>query len=190
MNNDFSGVEIVEARVLPDSDGPSDQGFPLIMLARYNAWCNKRMFASMESLPEGEATKERPTRFINMVHTMNHIYVIDCIFKAHLQGRLHHYAARNTSAPPLLSELRDSKEEIDQWYVDLAESLSARQLSERIGFQYVGGAPGIMSRREMILHIVNHGTYHRGIIADMLYQVPVVPPVSDITVYVRDVVRA
>jgi len=168
----------------------TDGGFPLAMLTRYNAWCNARMFAAMESLPEGEAVKERPTRFKNMVHTMNHIYVIDCIFKAHLEGRPHHYTARNTVTHPPLSELRDLKTAIDQWYIDLTASLTPGQLGELIEFKYVGGAPGVMSRREIILHIVNHGTYHRGIIADMLYQVPVVPPVSDITVYVRDVERA
>jgi len=71
------------------------QAFPLAMLARYNAWCNLRMFDALEALPAGEATKERPTRFKNMVHTMNHIYVVDRIFRAHLEGWAHGYNAKH-----------------------------------------------------------------------------------------------
>jgi uncharacterized damage-inducible protein DinB len=31
----------------------------------------------------------------------------------------------------------------------------------------------------MMLHVVNQGTYRRGIVADLMYQVPAVPPVTD-----------
>lgn len=38
----------------------------------------------------------------------------------------------------------------------------------------------------MILHVVNHGTYHRGLVSDMMYQVPAVPKANDLTVYLKD----
>jgi uncharacterized damage-inducible protein DinB len=38
----------------------------------------------------------------------------------------------------------------------------------------------------MLLHIVNHTSYHRGFVADMFYQVPARPPVTDLTVFLRD----
>lgn len=44
-----------------------------------------------------------------------------------------------------------------------------------------------MSINEIFLHIVNHGSYHRGFVSDMIYQVPAVPPTNDLTVYLRDV---
>lgn len=172
------------------SGGAREVAGDLAMLLRYNAWCNVRMFDALEALPAGEATKERPTRFRNMVHTMNHIYVIDDIFKAHLQGRKHGYTSRNTEREPSLAELREKKIAIDQWYLAQVQLWSRSDLAEPVAFEYVGGGAGLMTRREIIFHIINHGTYHRGIVADMLYQVPVKPPVSDITVYVRDVVRA
>jgi uncharacterized damage-inducible protein DinB len=46
-----------------------------------------------------------------------------------------------------------------------------------------------MSVSEIIFHIVNHGTYHRGFVSDMMYQIPLVPPANDLTVYLRDVHR-
>lgn len=58
----------------------------LKMLVRYKAWANALTFDTVMSLPAGEALRQRPTRFGNMVHTLNHVYVVDDIFKHHLQG--------------------------------------------------------------------------------------------------------
>ena len=56
-------------------------------LTRYMAWANDRIYDAVASLPEGEATKPRRSVFKNIVRTLNHVYVIDLIFQAHLQGR-------------------------------------------------------------------------------------------------------
>jgi uncharacterized damage-inducible protein DinB len=45
------------------------------------------MYDAVAALPEGEATKPRRSVFKNIVHTLNHVYVIDLIFRAHLEGR-------------------------------------------------------------------------------------------------------
>jgi uncharacterized damage-inducible protein DinB len=156
------------------------------MLTQYKAWANELIFSTVESLPECEATKERPTRFKNMVHTLNHIYVIDCIFKAHLEGKQHSFKARNTLTHPSFHELWESVKIVDQWYVDYASSVPEQKLTECINFQFVDGGEGVMSRIDMILHIVNHGTYHRGFVGDMMYQVPIVPPATDLPVFLRD----
>jgi uncharacterized damage-inducible protein DinB len=66
------------------------------MLTRYNQWSDQVMFDGVAALPEGEALKPRISLFKNMVHTLNHIYVIDRIWQAHLEGRDHGYEARNT----------------------------------------------------------------------------------------------
>jgi uncharacterized damage-inducible protein DinB len=75
------------------------------MLARYNARANPRLFEAVAALPDGGATKERKSLFGNMVHTLDHNYVIDRIWQAHLEGREHGYAARNTPGHPPLTDL-------------------------------------------------------------------------------------
>jgi uncharacterized damage-inducible protein DinB len=170
-----------------EHQGPAEAS--LKMLTRYNAWSDDLIFSALTTLPEGEATKERPTRFKTMVNTLNHIYVIEDIFQAHLQGRPHHYAARNTPTHPPLEELWHSVKTIDQWYIDYVAALPAKQLDERVLFEFVGGGKGVMSRREIILHIVNHGSYHRGMVHDVMYQVPAKPPAMDLTVFLRDVAQ-
>ncbi len=168
----------------------NDAGLATVrMLTRYKAWANGVTFSTVIALPEGEATLNRPTRFGNMVHTLNHSYVIDDIFRAHLEGRRHGYAARNTPEAPPLRELWKAVQAMDQWYVDFADGLTAQALREIVHFEFVGGGAGAMTREEILLHIVNHGTYHRGFVGDMLYQVPITPPASDLPVFLRDVHR-
>ena len=162
----------------------------LKLLTRYKAWANQLTYAAVTALPEGEATKTRATRFKNMVHTLNHVFVIDHIFQAHLEGRPHHYTARNTPIDPPLAELAEQVSRLDQWYVDYAASLSPAQHDERVQFEFVGGGAGDMTRGEIILHVVNHASYHRGFVGDMMYQIPVNPPVTDLPVFLRDVEHA
>ena len=155
------------------------------MLARYNAWANRLIFESVAALPAGEALKPRTTLFKNMVHTLNHNYVIDLIWQAHLEGREHGFSARNTAAPPPLDELWKAQQEVDRWYIDWSERQSVASLAKDIGFALIGGNRGSMSRGEILLHVVNHTTYHRGFVADLFYQVPAQPPTTDLPVFRR-----
>jgi uncharacterized damage-inducible protein DinB len=156
------------------------------MLTRYNAWANELIFDAVGALPESEATKPRRSVFRNMVHTLNHNYVIDRIFQAHLEGRSHGYSARNTESHPPLAELRLAQESLDQWYVATYDAMDDSQLNEKVSFTFVGGGDGVMTRGEILQHLVNHTSYHRGFVAQMLYDVPVRPPTTDLTVFLRD----
>jgi len=156
------------------------------MLARYNAWANQRFFEVVAALPEGEATKERQSLFRNMVHTLNHNYVIDRIWQAHLEGREHGYAARNTPGHPPLSDLWRVQQAMDDWYIAWSESMSDAALAKEVQFTLVGGNPGVMTRGEILLHVVNHTSYHRGFVADLFYQVPARPPLTDLPVFLRE----
>jgi len=155
-------------------------------LTRYNAWANRIIFEAVARLPEGEATKERQSVFRNMVHTLNHNYVIDRIFQAHLEGRDHGYTARNTPEHPPLAELWQVQREIDAWYVDWSDGLTPAELDEQIAFTFVGGGDGRMSRGEILLHLVNHTSYHRGFVGEMMCKIPVRAPTTDLTVFLRD----
>jgi len=151
-------------------------------LSRYNAWANRLMFDAVEALPPGEALKERKSVFRNMVHTLNHCYVVGLIWQAHLEAREHGFAARNTPDHPPLAELREAQRALDAWY----EAQCIKPLDEVISFVLIGGNRGEMTRAEILLHVVNHNSYHRGFVADMFYQVPARPPATDLPVFARE----
>jgi uncharacterized damage-inducible protein DinB len=155
-------------------------------LTRYNAWANREIFDAVAALPTDEATRPRASLFKNMVHTLNHNYVIDRIWQAHLEGREHGYTARNTPDHPQLAELWRLQQEIDRWYIDWGDHQSDAALEEEVAFTLIGGNRGVMTRGEILLHVVNHTSYHRGFVADLFYQVPARPPTTDLPVFLRE----
>lgn len=157
------------------------------MLARYNAWSDRVMFDAVAALPEGEAEKPRASLFRNMVHTLNHIHVIDRIWQAHLEGRDHGYEARNTKDHPPLAELWRLQQAVDAWYVGWSDAQSDASLGETVNYTLIGGNRGAMTRGEILLHVVMHTNYHRGYVGDMMFQVTGhrAPPM-DLPVYMRE----
>jgi uncharacterized damage-inducible protein DinB len=156
------------------------------MLARYNAWANKTIFDAVAALPPGEAAKERPTLFRNMVNTLNHLYVVDLIWQAHLQGHEHGIEALNTVLHAHLDDLWQAQQDIDDWYIGWSDTLSDAQADGIVHFTLIGGSRGEMRRGDVMLHVVNHTSYHRGFVADMFYQVPARPPLTDLPVFLRE----
>jgi len=155
------------------------------MLARYNQWSDNVMFDGVAALPGDEALKPRTSLFRNMVHTLNHIYVIDRIWQAHLEGREHGYEARNTKDHPPLDELRRLQQEVDQWYVDWSGVQTDAALGETVHYTLIGGNRGAMTRGEILLHVVMHTSYHRGYVGDMMFQVTGHrAPTMDLPVYI------
>lgn len=43
-----------------------------------------------------------------------------------------------------------------------------------------------MTRGEILMHIVNHATYHRGWVSDLFFQVPAKPPTTDWNVFLSE----
>lgn len=159
----------------------------LRMLTRYNAWANDRLFEALAALPAGEVTARRNHGTHSMVGTLGHAWVVDRIWQAHLQGRAHGYSSRQPEKEPALSQLQQDQLQLDQWYIAYADGLDAAVHAEVVDFRFVDGGAGAMTRGDMLLHVVNHKTYHRGYVADMLYQAGSRPPVMDLPVFLRDV---
>ena len=152
-------------------------------LARYRMWADRLTFDTVAALPPGEATKERPTLFKTMVGTLNHNYVIDLIWQAHLEGRDHGFTARNVVLHSELADLWQAQQAVNQWYIDWSDRQSQASLDEAVNFTFIGGEKGSMSRGDMLLHVVNHATYHRGWVAEMFFQVPAKNPTTDLPVF-------
>jgi len=159
----------------------------LRMLTRYNAWANHRLFDALAALPAGEVTARRNHGTHSMVGTLGHAWVVDRIWQAHLQGRAHGYSSRQPEEEPALSRLQHDQVQLDQWYIGYADGLDPTAHAEVVDFRFVDGGAGAMTRGDMLLHVVNHKTYHRGYVADMLYQAGRRPPVMDLPVFLRDV---
>lgn len=157
---------------------------PLQTLTRYKAWADELFFPVVATLPEEELSAPRPIVFGSLLRTLNHVYAMDQVWRAHLEGRPHGYSSRNPESPPL-AQLHEAQRDLDAWYVDYADSLSDALREQPVDFTFIGGGAGRMTRGDILLHVVNHASYHRGNVADMLYPLGVLPPTTDLPVFLR-----
>lgn len=145
---------------------------PMLQLFEFKAWSNRALFACLQEI-DADAQAEA---LHGMVRMLNHIYVVDRIFRAHLLGESHGYTATNTVQTPTLDALQFDVADTDAWYLDYVQQLSDTAATEPVRFTFTDGDAGCMARAEMLLHIVTHGAYHRGNVGQMLKTIGVAPP--------------
>lgn len=125
-------------------------------LFRYKAWANDELLTTLARLGG-----ESPVSGL-AVKALSHSYIVDRIFAAHLRQEPHAYTSANASEMPTLEDLSADIRESDREYIDYVATLDRDQLAKRIDFTFTDGAPGRMSREEMLMHVITHGTGHRG----------------------------
>jgi len=140
-------------------------------LFAYKAWANRELFALLGSLPPAHAEEIH-----TCLRTLNHIHVVDRIFRAHLSAQPRPFDATNTKETPSLQQLQKDVEATDAWYVNYVSALPLSACTEVLDFAFTDGDRGRMSREEILLHVVTHGGYHRGNVGQVLKSIPVAPP--------------
>ena len=143
----------------------------LISLFGYKAWADSELFALLAKLPE-----EHAEQLHTCIRTLNHIHVVDRLFRARLSGEPSPFEATNTKATPTLMQLRKDVESTDAWYQTYVAATSDTDLSGILNFSFTDGDPGRMSREEILMHVLTHGGYHRGNIGQVLKSISVAPP--------------
>ncbi|MGH1540466.1 MAG: DinB family protein [Arenicella sp.] len=152
------------------------------LLYQYKAWANDELFNALLCIDKVKHAEEvhAATRILN------HIYVVDRLFKAQLLEKTPEFTDTNTEETPELDTLYSNVQIVDQWYIDYSAGLNQQELSENIHFTFVDGDSGRMSREEILLHIVTHGGYHRGAVGRIMAQLSIAPPRDIFTRYLHD----
>jgi uncharacterized damage-inducible protein DinB len=143
----------------------------LISLFGYKSWANRELFALLATV-----APEHADQLHTSIRTLNHIYVVDRIFRAHLSAETQPFDATNTKTTPTLVQLHSDVAATDAWYEKYVAALKPSSLAEVIDFQFTDGDRGRMSREEILLHVITHGGYHRGNVGQVLKSISVAPP--------------
>ncbi|PZN09219.1 MAG: damage-inducible protein DinB [Bacillota bacterium] len=140
----------------------------------YHVWANRRVFAHLKSLPPEVTYKEVPSVFPSIAHTLVHMYVVDTLWLQAMTGQSFHET--RASIPRLVAEI-DGKSvaEMEELFAALAGRYEAFLRSQEdpdrelvIEHPHYGRLHTRLS--DLVQHVVNHGTYHRGNITAMLRQ--------------------
>jgi uncharacterized damage-inducible protein DinB len=141
-------------------------------LFQYKAWANGELLAALARLGDENKVTQLAIR------ALSHSLVVDRIFAAHLRQEGHAYSSANLGEMPALENLSTDIARSDREYVDYVSSLDRDQLSEQLDFTFTDGAPGRMTREEMLMHVITHGVGHRGQVSAVML-LNAVPPATD-----------
>ncbi|MCU5771595.1 DinB family protein [Erwiniaceae bacterium BAC15a-03b] len=154
----------------------------VVTLFRYKQWADAETLRAIKLLDEHSHTEKRHLT----LRLMNHIYVVDMIFRANITGQEHGYTALNTPETPSCEELEGRLRDCTEWYIEHVGSISDADLDQMIKFRFVDGGAGEMKPLDMLNHVLFHGTYHRGAVGWLISESGGTPPKDVMTVFLRD----
>ncbi len=151
----------------------------------YNFWADHRTIDSCATLTTEQLLKPVGGSFGSLRNTLAHIMDVEWLYLERWQGRV----------PPSLPKAED--------YPDLAAIRARWKDVETNLTRYVGGlsdtdlqrvvefrnTKGILYRHplwEMMQHLVNHGTYHRGQVATLLRMLGTSAQATDLIAFYRE----
>lgn len=154
----------------------------IITLLKFKRWIDAETLNIIKAINESAYAEKRHL----MVRLMNHIHVVDMIFRANISGQQHGYTALNTPDTPTVDELAVRMDDCTNWYIQHVSSLLAADSGKNIKFSFVGGGDGEMTATDMLNHMLFHGAYHRGAVGWLISDCGVIPPKDVLTVFLRD----
>jgi uncharacterized damage-inducible protein DinB len=155
----------------------------LLNLLDYNSWANDEFFKVIIKLPIDEIKKQHQSFMNSIRNSLNHLLVIDKVWLANMKKEKHSFNNLQTILFEDMEELWLAKKNEEEIIKKYTINLSSTELEETVECDLIGGNSVNISRSMIITHLVMHGGYHRGIIAEMLGQTPLAPIAQDITVW-------
>jgi uncharacterized damage-inducible protein DinB len=135
----------------------------------FNTWANHRILGAVEGLTAEQFTMPMGSSFSSVRDTLVHIWGVEWIWLERLEGRAPTGFPEGRDIPDL-GTLRQRWEEVERNWREYVQRLSASELDEEVDYKTLSFGPSRSPRWQMMQHVVNHGTYHRGQVATLLRQ--------------------
>ncbi len=146
-----------------------------LRLFKYNRWCNLQLVEHLKSLPHLESVMLR----------LSHIVAAEEIWFERIQTLGHEPLPLFEAQPP--AKLTPRLKKSAQRWLDLVDQLD--DFHKVISYKTTQGTPYQTPLDDILIHVANHGTYHRGQIATILRQEGHEPLATDYILFCRNLER-
>ena len=157
----------------------------LKQFAAYNIWANQKILDVILTLPEEKQKQELPSSFKSLYDTVLHMWNAENVWwqRMKLQERITlPFETFKGSMEELANESLQQNRQWQEW-VNNATDAALDHVFQYQTFQKEQFKQPIY---QMLLHVFNHGTYHRGQLINMLRQLGVEKlPQTDFIVWSR-----
>jgi uncharacterized damage-inducible protein DinB len=155
------------------------------LLYEYNSWANHRTLDACAALSDEQFTRDLGSSFRSVRDTLAHICEVEWLWLERWRGRSHN-SLRPGSDFPTLDSLRRRWDEVEASLTGFVKALTAEDIARVIEHKTTKGVPQAAPHWQMLQHLVNHGTYHRGQVTSMLRQLGATPNSSDLIYFYRE----
>lgn len=146
-------------------------------LLDYHYWARDRMFEALDRLTPEQATRSLGGSFKSIHDTVAHLYAAETAWYARWQGDSP-TALLTGDAFPDLAAVRRAWAEHEPKMRAYLDSLGEAGIARVMEFKMLAGQPASSPFWQMLQHIVNHASYHRGQVTTMLRQLGAQPAKS------------
>jgi uncharacterized damage-inducible protein DinB len=157
-------------------------------LFAYGRWANGEVLRSVEPLTAEELARPIGGSFGSVMSTLTHLYGADWVWLERWHGR----SPRALPEGPELSSLgtlREKWKAVEEDMRRFAESLTPERMAQPLTYVSFKGDTFTYPLGETLVHIANHGTYHRGQVATLLRQLGKTPATTDYLPYLRSLAK-
>jgi uncharacterized damage-inducible protein DinB len=135
----------------------------LLELLDYQRWATTKTLDVSAKLTDEQLHRDLGSSFKSVFETLVHVYGADRAWLGRLEGQSP--SRPNPSDYPSLEALRETWEVVlDGWKTKVSKFENPKL---EIHYKSYDGLPFSSSLEEIVKHVVNHGTYHRGQVAAM-----------------------
>jgi uncharacterized damage-inducible protein DinB len=155
-------------------------------LIDYHYWARDRVLGAAAALSPEQFTRDMGSSFRSVRDTLVHIYSAEWAWHQRWTGNSPsaHVAADDYPDVSTLAAVWRAHEETLRRFVD---ALGDERIDQLCDYRTFNGQPGTSSYAEMIRHVVNHASYHRGQVTTMLRQLGAAPaPSLDLIGFYRE----
>jgi len=146
-------------------------------LLDYHYWARDIILDAVTELPREKFVQPLESSFKSLRDTVAHIYAADLIWYTRWIGQpmtsLIPYD-QFADATSIRTAWKDLETNVRQFVTNLGES----GVNRTFDYKLLSGAPDTAPFWEMLVHVVNHASYHRGQVTTLLRQLGAQPPKS------------
>ena len=141
----------------------------LTRYAAYNSWANQKLFELIHTLPEEKVKQEIPSSFNSIYKTVLHMWDAESAWwqRLKLQERI---VVPSENFNGNITDIMNGLKQQNQLWHDWIKNATDPMLQHVFQYHNTKRESFKQPVHEMILHVLNHGTYHRGQLVNMFRQ--------------------
>ncbi len=154
-------------------------------LVDYHYWARDRVLDAVDPLTPEEFTRDLGSSFKSVRDTLVHCIGAEWVWRTRWEGT-------SPTALPDASGFADVTSVRQRWIEEehllraFLERLGANGIERTFEYRLFDGTPSAQPFWQMLQHVVNHGSYHRGQVTTMLRQMgAAVPKATDLIAFYR-----